>query len=114
MIRRPPRSTLFPYTTLFRSWVLALFVLLGLLLVFTKLIQPDYGPAGFGSLARAALPFAFAAAAQTVVVIAGGEDLSIASMEAVTSVPAAGLMNGAREAFALLVVPFVLALGLVL
>src|SRR3712207_7806925 len=24
MIRRPPRSTLFPYTTLFRSWVMAL------------------------------------------------------------------------------------------
>src|SRR3712207_7664500 len=24
MIRRPPRSTLFPYTTLFRSWVEAL------------------------------------------------------------------------------------------
>src|SRR5690242_20816340 len=23
MVRRPPRSTLFPYTTLFRSWVLA-------------------------------------------------------------------------------------------
>src|SRR3712207_7110428 len=23
MIRRPPRSTLFPYTTLFRSWYLA-------------------------------------------------------------------------------------------
>src|SRR2546426_4785284 len=23
MIRRPPRSTLFPYTTLFRSWILA-------------------------------------------------------------------------------------------
>src|SRR3712207_9119528 len=23
MIRRPPRSTLFPYTTLFRSWALA-------------------------------------------------------------------------------------------
>src|SRR3712207_8636638 len=25
MIRRPPRSTLLPYTTLFRSWVLSLF-----------------------------------------------------------------------------------------
>src|SRR3712207_7628666 len=25
MIRRPPRSTLFPYTTLFRSWYGALF-----------------------------------------------------------------------------------------
>src|SRR3712207_8881560 len=24
MIRRPPRSTLFPYTTLFRSWILPL------------------------------------------------------------------------------------------
>src|SRR5687767_15632701 len=24
MIRRPPRSTLFPYTTLFRSWVVTL------------------------------------------------------------------------------------------
>src|SRR4030067_724650 len=24
MIRRPPRSTLFPYTTLFRSWLLGL------------------------------------------------------------------------------------------
>src|SRR3712207_9122166 len=29
MIRRPPRSTLFPYTTLFRSW--------GLKIVFKKL-----------------------------------------------------------------------------
>src|SRR2546427_4930539 len=25
MIRRPPRSTLFPYTTLFRSWAAALY-----------------------------------------------------------------------------------------
>src|SRR2546422_10641676 len=24
MIRRPPRSTLFPYTTLFRSWITAI------------------------------------------------------------------------------------------
>src|SRR3712207_7842981 len=30
MIRRPPRSTLFPYTTLFRSWfLLAVTVVLG-------------------------------------------------------------------------------------
>src|SRR2546429_7309967 len=31
MIRRPPRSTLFPYTTLFRSVILAL---LGLIFIF--------------------------------------------------------------------------------
>ena len=97
-----------------QSWVLGLFALLALLLVLTRLIQPDYGPAGFGSLARAALPFAFAAAAQTIVVIAGGVDLSIASMMALTSVTAARLMDGAGEEFAILVVPLVLGLGLLL
>src|SRR3712207_9401240 len=30
MIRRPPRSTLFPYTTLFRSWVWMVVCLLAL------------------------------------------------------------------------------------
>src|SRR2546422_6115359 len=29
MIRRPPRSTLFPYTTLFRSVVCCIFILIG-------------------------------------------------------------------------------------
>src|SRR2546426_11086194 len=32
MIRRPPRSTLFPYTTLFRSHVLALDLVIGVVL----------------------------------------------------------------------------------
>jgi ribose transport system permease protein len=96
------------------AWVIGLFVLLGVLLVFTKIIQPGYGASGVGSLARAALPFAFAVAAQTVVVIAGGIDLSIASMMALTSVTAASLMDGASEEFAILVVPMVLVLGLVL
>ena len=95
-----------------RGWVLALFVLLGLLLVVTRIIQPDYGAAGFGSLVRAVLPFAFAVAAQTVVVIGGGVDLSVASMMALTSVTAAVLMSGASEEFAILVVPAVLLLGL--
>src|SRR3712207_8895919 len=30
MIRRPPRSTLFPYTTLFRSFVVSLAIALGI------------------------------------------------------------------------------------
>ena len=97
-----------------QGWVLGLFALLALLLVLTKLIRPDYGAAGIASLAQSALPFAFAAAAQTVVVIAGGVDLSIASMMALTSVTAAVLMEGASEEFAILVVAFVLLLGLVL
>ena len=96
------------------GWVVALFVLLALLLVFTKIIQPNYGAAGFGSLARAALPFAFAAAGQTIVVIAGGVDLSIASMMAVSSVTAAVLMDGASEEFAIVAVVIVLCFGLLM
>jgi ribose transport system permease protein len=97
-----------------QKWVIGLCVLLGLLLAGTWVIQPDYGPAGIGSLVRAALPYAFAVAAQAIVVIGGGIDLSIAAMMAVTSVTAASLMNGRSEQFAVLVVLFVLLLGLVL
>jgi ribose transport system permease protein len=97
-----------------QGWVAGLFVLLVLLFVLTRLIQPGYGAGDFGSLARAALPYAFAVAAQTVVVIAGGIDLSVAAMMALTSVTAAVMMNGASEEYAIVVVPFVLLLGLVL
>jgi ribose transport system permease protein len=93
------------------AWVAGLCVLLALMLVLARVVQPDYGASGIESLARAALPYAFATAAQAVVVIAGGIDLSIASMMAVTSVTAAVMMDGATEGQAVLVVLFVLALG---
>ena len=92
-------------------WNIGLCVILAMLLVFTKIIQPNYGASGLEALARAALPFAFATAAQAIVVIAGGIDLSIASMMAVASVTAAVLMDGASEQTALWVVPFVLLVG---
>jgi ribose transport system permease protein len=85
-----------------------------MLFIAAQVIQPSYGANDFGSLARAALPFAFAVAAQTVVVLAGGIDLSVAAMMAVTSVTAAALMAGASPEFAVLVVPFVLAMGFAL
>ncbi|MDW6023752.1 ABC transporter permease [Mesorhizobium sp. BAC0120] len=97
-----------------QGWVSGLVVLLALLFVVTKLIQPGYGAGDFGSLARAVLPYAFAVAAQTIVVIAGGIDLSVAAMMALTSVTAASMMNGASEEFAALVVVFVLLMGFVL
>jgi len=96
------------------GWVFSLFVLLALLLVATWVIQPRYGADGIGSLARAALPFAFAAAAQAPPVIAGGVDLSIASLMALTSVTAARLMEGASDEASVLIVAFVLILGLAL
>lgn len=75
------------------AWPLGLFVLLGALLIVTKLIQPTFGASGLESLARSALPFAFATAAMAIVVIVGGIDLSIASMMAVCGVTAAVLMQ---------------------
>ena len=77
--------------------MLGLFVLFACCLSGTWAIQPDYGAGGVGSLVRAVLPYAFAVAAQTIVVIGGGIDLSIASMMALTSVTAARLMAGASE-----------------
>ncbi|PBB68655.1 ribose ABC transporter permease [Mesorhizobium sp. WSM4312] len=97
-----------------QGWVSGLFALLIVLFIATRIIQPGYGSGDFGSLARAVLPYAFAVAAQTVVVIAGGIDLSVAAMMALTSVTAASMMAGASEEYALFVVPFVLAMGLVL
>jgi ribose transport system permease protein len=75
------------------AWVLGLLVLLAVLLAVTKMIQPSFGATGLESLAKAALPFAFATAAMAIVVIVGGIDLSIASIMAVCGVTAAVLMQ---------------------
>jgi ribose transport system permease protein len=96
------------------SWVAGLFGLFVGLMIVTRLIQPGYGGGDFGSLASAVLPYAFAVAAQSIVVIAGGIDLSVASMMALTSVTAARAMQGASDEAAVLVVVLVLLLGLAL
>lgn len=95
------------------AWVLGLAALLAALLVVTRLIQPTFGASGLESIARAALPFAFATAGMAVVVIVGGIDLSVASMMAVCAVTAAVLMERMAGVPALLVVLGVgLAMGL--
>lgn len=75
------------------GWPLGLLAVLVLLLIFTRIIQPNFGSTGLDSLARAALPFAFATVGMAIVVIAGGIDLSIASVMAVAGVTAATLMQ---------------------
>ena len=96
------------------AWLIALWGLLILLLIATKLIRPGYDAFDLRSLAIGALPVAFAAVAQAVVVISGGIDLSIGSVMALTSVTAARLMNDASEEFAIVVVIAVLAMGLLI
>lgn len=94
------------------SWTVGLAGLLALLLMATKLIQPDFGASGLDSLARAALPFALASVGMAVVVIAGGIDLSMAAMMAVASVTGAVLMDGASDGGAALAVLVVLLVGI--
>jgi ribose transport system permease protein len=96
------------------SWALGLLAFLAVLLAFTKVINPSYDLDGVQGLATAVLPLALAAIAQTVVVIAGGIDLSIASQMALTSCVAATLMKGQTNEVAVLVVIAVLLLGLIL
>ncbi len=96
------------------SWLLGLVALLLVLLAVTKLIQPSFGVSGLESIARAALPFAFATAGMAVVVIVGGIDLSVASMMAVCAVSAAVLMERMSGLPAIVIVLGIgLAMGLI-
>ena len=96
------------------GWVIGLAVLMAVLLAITKLIQPSFGASGLESLARAALPFAFATAGMAVVVIVGGIDLSVASIMAVCAVTAAVLMERMAGVPALIIVLLAgLSMGLI-
>jgi len=94
------------------GWLGGLVGLAVLLLIFTKIIQPSYGPGGIQSLALNVLPLALAAVAQTVVVIAGGIDLSIGAMIALTNVVAATQMLNRGDEGDYVVAIGVLVLGL--
>ena len=96
------------------AWTLGLVGFLAALLLFTKLIQPNYGVTGVQGLAISVLPLALAAVGQAIVVISGGLDLSIGSMMALISVVSASLMKDQPEEFAIVVVVAMLLLGLLL
>ena len=96
------------------GWGLGLIGFLALLLIFTRMIQPTYGIAGIQGLAISILPLAFAASAQAVVVIAGGIDLSLGSIMALTSVVAAVAMKGQSEEVGVVVAIGVLLLGILI
>jgi ribose transport system ATP-binding protein len=92
----------------------ALFGMPALFLVFlmaTVAIHPTFDSFDAQSVAMAALPLACAAAAQAVVVISGGIDLSIGSVMAVANVLAARTMNDASFGEALLLAVAILAAG---
>ncbi len=88
-------------------------LLLAAALLFTARIHPDFGAFDIQSLALGALPLAFAAAAQTFVVITEGIDLSVGSQIAVANVLAASTMQHADFPHALLLSVVILVAGTV-
>ena len=76
------------------GWTVAVYALLAVLMVTTIIIKPDYGAFEWNTLTLAALPLAFAAAAQTMVVLSGGIDLSVGPLMALANVLALRAMLG--------------------
>jgi ribose transport system permease protein len=83
-------------------------------LTATVAIHPQFSDFDLQSLAMGALPLAFAAAAQTSVVVAGGIDLSIGSAIAVANVLAASTMEKASFSESLLYAAGIILLGAVI
>lgn len=80
-------------------------------LAFTIAIHPDFGAFDVQSLALGALPLAFAAAAQAIIVLSGGIDLSVGSLMAVSNVLAASTMQHASFPQSLALAALILVAG---
>jgi ribose transport system permease protein len=74
------------------AWTVGVYVLLLGLILYWRTIPAAWGTFDVQSLAIDALPFAFAAMAQAVVIISGGIDLSIGSMMSLVNVVSAKYM----------------------
>lgn len=74
------------------GWTIGVYLLLFGLLLYWRTIPAQWGTFDVQSLAIDALPFAFAAMGQAVVIISGGIDLSIGSMMSLVNVISAKYM----------------------
>jgi ribose transport system permease protein len=97
-----------------QAWTVAVIGILVILIIIEANVAPSFTSFDVQSLVIAALPLAFAAMGQSVVVISRGIDLSIGSMMALTNVIAASLMEGKTTlGSALIISALVLLIGLV-
>ncbi len=94
------------------GWTIGVCALFAVLLIVEANSAPAFSSFDFQSLVIAALPLAFAAMAQSVIVISGGIDLSIGAQMALTNCIAAKLMQGHGMGTALAICVVVLVLGL--
>src|SRR5256885_15512234 len=94
MIRRPPRSTLFPYTTLFRSWASGV------------VINP-------ASIAAIAVGFATYCGFFVPLAGAGIKAVAVASIVALTALNCLGVRLGAITQHVLTLIKIALLVGLI-
>jgi len=74
------------------AWTVGVYVFLLALVLYWRTVPQQWGTFDVQSLAIDALPFAFAAMAQAVVIISGGIDLSVGSMMSFVNVVSATAM----------------------
>jgi ribose transport system permease protein len=96
------------------GWTIGVYLLMGILLVIYISVAPIFTSFDLGSIVIGALPLAFAAMAQAVIVISGGIDLSLGVMVAVINVIAASLMETTSFGTSLLIAVGLMALGVVM
>src|SRR4051794_21880704 len=98
-----------------QAWTVGVIAILVILLIIEANVAPSFTSFDVQSLVIAALPLAFAAMGQSIVVISRGIDLSIGSVMALTNVIAASLMEGKTTlSSAILISALVLVIGLVI
>ena len=96
------------------GWTIGVYLLMGILLIIYISVAPIFTSFDLGSIVIGALPLAFAAMAQAVIVISGGIDLSLGVMVAVINVIAASLMETTSFGTSLLIAVGLMALGVVM
>lgn len=84
------------------GWTLGVWILLGLLVAYYSTLIPNFGSFEIASIAKNSLPLAFLAAAQAIIVIAGGIDLGIGALMVLSNVAAARFMD--EQSFAMSIV----------
>jgi ribose transport system permease protein len=98
-----------------QAWTVGVVAILVILLIIEANVAPTFTSFDVQSLVIAALPLAFAAMAQSVIVISRGLDLSVGAVMALTNVIAASLMeNMTSLGGALAISALVIVIGLVI
>ncbi len=98
-----------------QAWTVGVIAILVILLIIQANVAPTFTSFDIQSLVIAALPLAFAAMGQSIVVISRGIDLSIGAVMALTNVIAASLMEGKTTlGSALAISALVLVIGVVI